>query len=293
METNLEELIISTWDNWETIDTDYKLEDFGDILPLINKMPKLDLTILHYSQYTDKRYYTGCTIMSWINAISTMTNKVFSNADISSVYDLAESRWRVPWKWWSRSEGRYTAVKRWNTKYPTDKILMFEDKLFSESFNQVAEKLGIMWVSINVDWAYWNDARDNYKIDGSKYAIRTWHATCLMLNKSYSCVDSVCVRNDIRTPMIYQWWDKSKLESLIKNYNMRVDCTILIMEKRLNGISESERQRLTTMRSLLQVAIDTNNKLIVLTNSKIEKDERVKQNQYNESKIKVIDAMLW
>jgi hypothetical protein len=78
-------------DNGKLIDTDYHLEDFGDdLLPKIKAMPVLDKTIIHYSQYTHKRYYTGCTVMSAINAFATLLNHNFSDADISSIYDQAE-----------------------------------------------------------------------------------------------------------------------------------------------------------------------------------------------------------
>jgi hypothetical protein len=56
----------------------------------IVKMPKLDTDIKHYSQYANMEHYTGCTIMSSINAVATITNKQFTDKEIKDVYAVAK-----------------------------------------------------------------------------------------------------------------------------------------------------------------------------------------------------------
>lgn len=55
------------------------MSDFGEsIMPYVLKMPKQDMIIYNYSQYTEKRYWTGCAVMGAINNFSTLNNKIFS-----------------------------------------------------------------------------------------------------------------------------------------------------------------------------------------------------------------------
>ena len=292
METKLE---IFYWDNGEIKQEDIKLEDFWEVMEFIKKMPKLDTIVKHYSQYSNMEYYTWCTIMSAINAVATITNKDFTEDEIKEVYDVAQSLWRTPWYWWSRWAWLNAVRKRWNVKYPdpNDQFMTFTLELFSDEFYAVIKKLGILNISINVDSKYRKDARDNLKIDGEQYGKGWGHATTMMKLEDYKCVDSIPAGTNLNKPMIYAFWDKSKIETLIKNGNLRKDCHIIIMNNRLKKeINNIERTRLIWFKSRLEEMISANSWIWENTNNESEKIERNRQNIYNRAKLKIINAML-
>lgn len=284
------------WDNGKIIATDWKFEEFGDIIsPKLELMPKLDMVIHNYSQYWIKRYWTGCTIMSAINAFSTLNNVIFSAKDIESVYDLAETKWWTPWNGWSRSEWWITMKQRWDTKYPDDKASIFTISMFSDDFNTYLDKLGIIWVSINVDSAYWKDVRDNLILDSDwPFGLNGGHATCMMFNNKYFCVDSVSrnYTDKINEGMQYVWWDSSRLQKLRDWHNLRSDCHVIIMDRWLRETDTKEGERLLAMKKSIENAITANSEIRALTTSQQEKDLRHKQNEYNRTKVKLIEAML-
>ena len=289
------ELEIFYWDNWEIKQEDVNLSDFWELMEFIKKMPKLDTTIKHYSQYSNMEYYTWCTIMSAINAVATITNKDFTEDEIKEVYEVAKSLWRNPWHWWSRWAWLNAVRKRWNVKYPdpNDQFMTFTLELFSDEFYAVIEKLGILNISINVDSKYRKDARDNLKIDGEQYWKGWRHATTMMKLEDYKCVDSIPAGTNLNKPMIYTFWDKSKIKTLIKNGNLRKDCHIIIMNNRLKKeINNIERTRLIWFKSRLEEMISANSWIWENTNNKSEKIERNRQNIYNRIKLKIINAML-
>lgn len=287
--------MIPTWDNWLIVSTDRLMSDFWELMFMINKMPKQDLIIKHYSQYTDVEYYTWCTIMSGINEFATLNNYDFTKEEIKQVYDLAQTRWWSPWKAWSRSEWWITVTKRWNTKFPTNKALLFTTTLLSDEFNAYMDKLGIVWVSINVDYPYWKDVRDNLILNGFwPFQLVTWHATCMMFDIKYKCIDSVTQNytNMINIPMLYTIWDKDKIVTLNMNHNLRQDCHIVIMEKWLKQKDPVEVARLVEFKSNLEQAIALNSKIWTLSNNSTERSERSRQNNYNRAKLAIVNWML-
>ena len=93
--------------------------------------------------------------------------------------------------------------------------------------------------------------------------------------------------------MIYTFWDKSKIETLIKNGNLRKDCHIIIMNNRLKKeINNIERTRLIWFKSRLEEMISANSWIWENTNNESEIIERNRQNIYNRAKLKIINAML-
>ena len=283
-------------DNGKLIDTDYHLEDFGDdLLPKIKAMPVLDKTIIHYSQYTHKRYYTGCTVMSAINAFATLLNHNFSDADISSIYDQAEKAWFRPWSWRPRGSGWNVVRKRWNNKYPNNKALMFTCDIFSEEFEVYINKLGIAGVSINVDAKYWTDVKADQVLDWDAFFWTTGHATDMMLMDNYICIDSVpksLTPSQYKIPMKYVWWDKEKITKLVNRTNMRRDTHIIIMESRIKETDPVEIERLKKFKENLEKAISVNSELRHLTTQESERIERNRQNDYNRSKLAVVNSLL-
>lgn len=286
---------IPEWDNGKTIDSDYKFEDYWeDLLPKIKLMPKLDTTIKHYSQYAKDRYWTGCTIMSAINAFATINNYDFSEEQISLIYDFAETRWFKPGQWWSRSEGWMTVMKRWNTKFPNDKALLFTIALFSEEFNEVISKLWTVGISLNVDSKYWADVRDNLVLDWYEFVLSGGHATNIMKLENNVCIDSIPqdVTHDRYTPMVYEFWGDQRVEILRDQHNLRNDCHVVIMERWLKEKDPKEIERLTKFKALLDEAIMLNSDIWFLTNNEAEKKERQRQNDYNRGKLAVVNALL-
>lgn len=284
------------WDNGKIIESDYRFEDYWDeLIEKINKMPKLDNTIINHSQYTNPRYKTWCTIMSGINNLATLLNRRFSDSEISEIYDLAETRWWTPGKAWSRSEWWIAVLKRWNEKNPTNKALLFTIGMFSDEFYLVKDKLWIVWVSLNVDSAYWKDVRGNLKLDSDgPFILSMGHATNIMNTGKYVCVDSIPkdYTDTTDNPMVYQIWTEARLKALRTNKNIRQDCHIIIMENWLNIITDDERARLIGMKSKLEQAIELNSEIWHLTNSETEKEERKRQNNYNRWKLAIVNAML-
>ena len=289
------ELEIFYWDNWEIKQEDVNLSDFWELMEFIKKMPKLDTIVKHYSQYSNMKYYTWCTIMSAINAVATITNKDFTEDEIREVYDVAQSLWRTPWYWWSRWAWLNAVRKRWNVKYPdpNDQFMTFTLELFSDEFYAVIEKLGILNISINVDSKYRKDARDNLKIDGEQYWKSWGHATTMMKLEDYKCVDSIPAGTNLRLPMIYTFGAEDKIDVLNKNWNIRTDCHVIIFNNWLKGEVDSvEKKRLKAMAKSLNKAIEANSEIWYLTNDQNEKIKRNQENIYNRLKLKIVISML-
>lgn len=284
--------IPTIWDNWVVVETDYKLGDFWEVTEMIKKMPKLDLVIKNYSQYDNKRYFTGCTGMWWINAMATINNYDFTWNEISEIYDIYEEMWWKPWSWWARGYWLLAVSKRWNKKFPKNKMLFFLEDIFSYTSEMVFDKLWIMWVSIRVDSNYWKDVRQDLKLDWDKYVKSLWHATTMMYVNNYICVDSV-PRTTWWKAMVYEYWDINKIRALVKNGNLRKDVHIIVMENWLKEkLSQDEINRLTKFKELLETVIKCNSDMRHLTTQQSEKDRLHKENIFNRWKLKVIDSML-
>lgn len=288
--------ILVNWDNWQIIDTDWIFSDFGEVLWMVKKMPKLDLIIKNYSQYVNPRHYTWCTLMWAINTFATINNIDFSQQEIDNIYYAYEKQWRTPWSpwarwWWAKCMANYR-----NEKNPNDKLFYFIEDIFSESVDIVLEKLWIIWISIRVDSKYRKDVRDNLKLDWMDFLLSWWHATAMMkIKDKYYCVDSIPKTNKISNDpaMIYEIGDLEKIRHLLKKNNLRSDVHIFIMERWLKETDPVEKKRLEDFKSLLETAIETNSKLRHITNSDEEKKERNRQNDYNRSKLRVVNSMLW
>jgi len=115
-----------------------------------------------------------------------------------------------------------------------------------------------------------------------------------MFNEKYFCVDSVPQNytDKLNEGMLYVRWDKAKLEALKSGGNLRYDCGLIIMEKRLQWISDEERIRLTTFKTKLEQVIQLNSDMRNLTTSNDEKIERNRENNYNRGKLAIVTAML-
>lgn len=288
--------ILVNWDNWQTIDTDWILSEFGEVLGMVKKMPPLDLIIKNYSQYSNARYWTWCTLMWAINAFATINNIDFSWKDISDIYDVYEKQWWKPWKPWARWGWAKCMATYHNEKNPQDKLFYFVEDIFSEAVDIVLEKLWIIGISIRVDSKYRKDARDNLKIDWLDFLTSWGHATTMMKIKDrYICVDSVPRTNKISNDpaMIYEIGDLEKLRYLLKKYNIRADVHIFIMERWLKETDQAEKKRLEDFKNNLEITIDANSKLRHLTTSAEEKQKRNEMNEYNRAKLKVVNSMLW
>lgn len=286
---------VKTWDNWKKIVTDYNLSDFWEVSDIIRKMPKLDLVIHNYSQYKEIRYYTGCTAMWAINAIATIENYDFTRKEISEVYDIYEDMWWKPWKWWARGAWLNAVYKRWNNRFPDNKMMYFLENIFSDATTMVLDKLGIIWVSIRVDSAYWKDVRQDLRLDENDFITSIWHATTCMRPDEYICADSVPRSNLSKdVPMLYTYWDIDMIKKLIKSNNFRSDIHIIVMEKRLNEeISEEEKTRLETYKEKLETVIACNSEMRHLTTQDKDKKRLRNENIYNRGKLKVILWLLW
>ena len=292
--TELENDFIPNGDNGETIDTDYQLWDFGEVLEMVKKMPKLDLVLKHYNQYSDKRYFTWCSQMWAINAMATIENYDFTWKEISEIYDWYEKLWWRPWIWWARSMWLKSIATRWNKKFPNNKMLYFIEDIFSEATEIVFDKLGIVWLSIKVDGNYWKDIRADLKVDWDKYLTSLWHSTTMMkVDWKYICVDSVPRSYSNKDAMIYEFGSLDKVRKLIKSYNIRADINIIVMEKWLKQTDHKEQERLIEFKKNLGITIEANSKLRNLTKDEVEKTERNRQNEYNRAKFKVVNAMIW
>lgn len=289
----MEELdLFKTWDNWQTVETDYAIDEYGEVLEMIKKIPAQDSIIKHYSQYAVAEYWTGCTIMSGINALATTLNKDFTAQEIAEVYGVAKAQGWVPWTGRSRWAWWNAVRKRWNAKNPTNQYMLFTIDLFSDEYKLVIEKLWIMGISINVDSEYWKDARDNLVINKDKYWKSGWHATTMMKLDTFKCVDSVpAVTKDkgILIPMLYTRWTEDKIKILVTNGNIRKDAHIIVFNKWLNTVDKS---RITEFRDVLVQAIALNSKMYDLSDSATEKTERKNQNDYNRKKLAIINSML-
>ena len=292
----MNESISLNWDNWLIIYTDWLLSDFGEVLGMVKKMPPLDLIIKNYSQYTDIRYWTWCTLMWAINAFATINNIDFSWKDISDIYDVYEKQWRKPWNPWARWGWAKCMATYHNEMNPNNKLFYFVEDIFSEAVDIVLEKLWIIGISIRVDSKYRKDARDNLKIDWLDF-LRSWgHATTMMkIKDSYICVDSVPKTDRISNDpaMIYEIGNLEKLRYFLKKTNIRADVHIFIMEERLRETDTKEKDRLENFKKNLEQAIEANSNLWNLTTQEEEKLERNRQNNYNRAKLKIIEAMLW
>jgi hypothetical protein len=112
--------------------------------------------------------------------------------------------------------------------------------------------------------------------------------------EDYVCVDSIPqdVTKDRKTPMIYEFGDKQRVEILRDQGNLRNDCHIIIMERRLKEKDPMEIERLTKFKVLLDEAIKTNSDIWFLTNNQAEKDQRKAMNDYNRGKLAIVEAML-
>lgn len=287
--------LIPTWDNGLILDWHYQLSEFGELIEHLKLMPKLDTKIKHYSQYTEARYKTGCTIMSSINALATMLNVDFTPEEISSIYDDAESEWWIPWQWWSRYQWIDVVRKRWNKRHPENQMTTFVVKLFSEERNLVMEKLWTAIISINVDSAYRKDVRDNLQLDQSwPFTKSTGHATTMMYSNKYFCIDSIPkdTKKQPEMPMVYTFWDKWRLEFLNWFNNLRSDMHIMFFDSRLQSTDEEERRRLEKMKEQLEIAIKCNSELWNLTTQEAERNKRKEMNDYNRAKLKIVELML-
>ena len=70
-------------------------------------------------------------------------------------------------------------------------MMLFTLDIFTPEFDLILEKLGIVGISISVDSKYWQDVRDNLVLDSDGFVKQVGHATCMMWNNKYFCVDSV------------------------------------------------------------------------------------------------------
>jgi len=184
--------------------------------------------------------------------------------------------------------------KWWNNKYPDNQFMTFVINLFTDEFYTVIEKLGILNISINVDSAYWKDARDNLIIDKDQYNQGIGHATTMMKLDDFICVDSIPAGTNLNNPMLYHWGTEEKIDGLNKNGNIRTDAHVIIFNNWLKQpeMDNEEKKRLESMAKSLTNAIQANKEIWELTNDQKEKEERNKQNNRNRAKLKIVESML-
>jgi len=184
--------------------------------------------------------------------------------------------------------------KWWNNKYPDNQFMTFVINLFTDEFYTVIEKLGILNISINVDSAYWKDARDNLIIDKDQYNQGIGHATTMMKLDDFICVDSIPAGTNLNKPMLYHWGTEEKIDGLNKNGNIRTDAHVIIFNNWLKQpeMDNEEKKRLESMAKSLTNAIQANKEIWELTNDQKEKEERNKQNNRNRAKLKIVESML-
>ena len=107
------------------------------------------------------------------------------------------------------------------------------------------------------------------------------------------CIDSIpksYYSKDINIPMK---WNYGDIYRLLENGNMRYDYHILIREAWLKQeMTSEEEDRLIQFKMKLEAVIELNSDIRWLTNSKEEKTKREQMNNYNRSKLRIIEAML-
>jgi len=214
--------ILDGSDEWAEDEDDILLEWESAMLDKLSKVATADTIRISYNQYADARTKSACTLFSPLGVASSIFNRQLTQSEIIELRDFAVKEfWYKVWQWAYFETGVRCVVKRWNQKFPNEKILYFKTQHGTEELRQVLLK----WYGACGGYrgnAQYNKDRMDWILNGVNFWDTTyWHATSRhSINGEMRCYDS------IPTMMRYRFAnDPVKIRGRYKN------CYVILPEK--------------------------------------------------------------